>query len=153
LRVTEWYRTHAGFARAVGALAQLAYWLTGAVFFANRTAALQFILMDRAPRTRAGRPRLLAILGVSIGMLLVLELVLRLLGLVGLVALPSTRILGFDQYHAGRSAETAQRLFQDDRALLYRMRPGFERQYNRMVIYPWLQAQYGVRTNDDGFRT
>ncbi len=109
--------------------------------------------MDRASRAHAARPRLLTVLGVSIGMLLVLELVLRLVALLGWVALPSTRIIGFDQFHAGRSAETAQRLFQDDRALLYRMRPGFQRQYNRMVIYPWLQLQYDVRTNEDGFRT
>jgi len=99
------------------------------------------------------RHRLPTILAKQLVALLALELVVRALAGLDLVALPPGGLFGFDQTQQGVFAPAERRLYQPDRNLVMRMRPDFHLEYDRAAVYPDGQATYTVDTEAHGFRT
>lgn len=106
----------------------------------------------RADRRRSASRPLVAAIGTLV-LLTLIELGLRAAAGVGWVSLPSTAIHGFDAAFAGKNAPTEQRLFQEDLALLFVMRPNFERMYSKVAVREGEEQYYEVRTEAHGFRT
>lgn len=99
------------------------------------------------------RSRLASILVKLAIALALVEGFARLAVLLGLVALPPAGVAGFDIFARGAPVPAAERLMVPDGNLLQRMRPGFDKVYDRRIRVPGREPTYRVRTNERGFRT
>lgn len=112
-------------------------------------------MSDAAPSLGAPlrRHRLGAILVKQLLALVVIELSVRAVAALGLVALPPGGLFGFDQTQHGVFAPEEKRLYQPDRNLVMRMRPNVHLEYPRATVPPGRPPAYSVDTDSHGFRT
>jgi lysophospholipase L1-like esterase len=97
--------------------------------------------------------QLLRSLVISLGLIVALELIVRVVAAVGLITLVSGDIHGFDRLHRGDDVPLDERLYESDRDLIFRMRADYRTIYPRASLFPGQPVSYSVETNDRGFRT
>ena len=97
--------------------------------------------------------QLLRSLGISLGAVVAIELIVRAVAAIGWITLVAGDTHGFDRLHWGNDVPLEDRLYKQDRDLIFRMRGDFRKIYPRASLFPGQPVTYSIETNDHGFRT